>query len=84
MSLKEFKIFGSAICALFMLVCVVNCSESFAVHKIVETNNGKVRGILKTTLIKNVDYYSFKGIPYAKSPTEQLRFKVRDWQNHSE
>lgn len=75
-SSKALNIFDSAIFALIILACVVKSGESFALHKIVETNNGKIRGILKTTLIKNIDYYSFKGIPYAKSPTGRLRFKV--------
>lgn len=44
--------------------------------KVFETNDGKVRGIRQTTLLKKVDFYSFKGIPYAKSPTGELRFKV--------
>lgn len=45
-------------------------------HKLIETQNGKVRGVRKTSLFKNIDYYSFKGIPYAKSPIGKLRFKV--------
>lgn len=45
-------------------------------YKIVETTSGGVRGVRKTTLLKNVEYYSFKGIPYAKPPIGDLRFKV--------
>lgn len=45
-------------------------------YHIIETNDGKVRGLRKTTLIKGVEYYSFRGIPYAKCPTGELRFKV--------
>lgn len=60
---------------LVLLVCVVNCAWN-AEHKVVETNDGKVRGLRKTTLLKGVDYYAFKGIPFAKSPTGELRFKV--------
>lgn len=58
-------------------VCIVKSelSES-AEHKVVETSNGKVRGIRRTTLIKKVDFYSFIGIPYAKIPTGELRFRV--------
>lgn len=44
--------------------------------KVIETNNGKVRGVRQKTLLQNVEFYWFKGIPYAKSPTGELRFKV--------
>lgn len=54
---------------------VVKCAFS-AEYKVVETKNGKVRGVRGTTLIKQVDYFSFKGIPYAKSPIGELRLKV--------
>lgn len=50
----------------------VNCNE----HKIVTTKNGDIRGVRKSTLLENVDYYSFKGIPYAEPPIGELRFKV--------
>lgn len=45
-------------------------------YRVVETKFGAVRGILEQTLIAKKYFYSFKGIPYAKSPTGQLRFKV--------
>lgn len=45
-------------------------------HKTVETENGAVRGKVLTTLIENKEYYAFKGIPYAKPPIGDLRFKV--------
>lgn len=44
--------------------------------RIVETKSGRVRGIRKQTLLNEVEYYSFKGIPYAKAPIGKLRFKV--------
>lgn len=50
--------------------------ESVSEHKVIETLNGKVRGIGQKTLFKGHDFYSFKGIPYAKSPIGELRFKV--------
>lgn len=33
-------------------------------EKIIATKNGKIRGVQQTTLFNNIDYYSFKGIPY--------------------
>lgn len=51
----------------FLLICAcVVKSESNSEHRTVETDNGKIRGILQTTLLKNVEYYSFKGIPYVE------------------
>lgn len=44
---------------------------------IVETCEGKVQGFVG----KNFDgepFYSFLGIPYAKAPVADLRFKVND------
>lgn len=42
----------------------------------VETKLGQIRGIRKTSLLNNIDFYAFRGVPYAKSPTGELRFKV--------
>lgn len=41
-----------------------------------KTINGHLRG-LKQTSIEGFDFYAFKGIPYAKPPVGELRFKVR-------
>ena len=43
---------------------------------IVETFYGKVKGV-KDKDIDNNEFYSFKGIPYAKPPINELRFQVR-------
>lgn len=45
-------------------------------YKIIDTKNGQVRGIRQTTLLNNIPFYSFKGIPFAKPPVGDLRFKV--------
>lgn len=42
---------------------------------IVLTSYGPVRG-RKRTSVNQVDFYSFQGIPYAKPPIGELRFKV--------
>lgn len=64
MSSKKFNgIYGAfyAISILIVFVCAVE-NESIAEHKVIQTNDGKVRGVRKTTLIENVNFYSFKGI----------------------
>lgn len=43
---------------------------------IVETEYGKVRGVVKVTAL-NSEFISFLGIPYAAPPLETLRFKVK-------
>lgn len=42
----------------------------------VDTECGRVRGKQELTLFIEKPFYSFKGIPYAKPPVAQLRFKV--------
>lgn len=61
--------------SLITLIFAVNAG-SFDKHKIVKTSNGQIRGILNTTLLNAIPFYSFKGIPYAKKPLGPLRFKV--------
>lgn len=41
---------------------------------IAETNQGSLRGVVVNNY--NVTYVAFKGIPYAKPPLGELRFKV--------
>lgn len=64
------------LCILLIFVVATTSADDDDEHKIVETKNGQVRGIRKTTLLKNIPFYSFKGIPYAKPPIGELRFKV--------
>ena len=44
--------------------------------KIVQTQNGKVQGKKAVTVIEGIEYYAFKGIPFAQPPIGNLRFKV--------
>lgn len=39
-------------------------SESNKMHKIVDSKNGKIRGIRQTTLFEKMDFYAFKGMTY--------------------
>lgn len=51
-----------------------NLNELF--YKTVETRNGAVRGLVKKTLLHQKPYYSYRGIPFAKPPLGELRFKA--------
>ncbi|XP_011209321.2 esterase B1 [Bactrocera dorsalis] len=42
---------------------------------VVDTEYGKVKGVKRRTIYE-VPYYSFEGIPYAKPPVNELRFKA--------
>ncbi|XP_054085635.1 esterase B1 isoform X2 [Zeugodacus cucurbitae] len=42
---------------------------------VVDTEYGKVKGVKRITMY-DVPYYSFEGIPYAKPPVGELRFKA--------
>lgn len=71
LEISALVILGVCIVAL----CLIK-SRTNVEYKIVETSDGKVRGFRDTTLLKKVDFFAFKGIPYAKVPTGELRFKV--------
>lgn len=42
----------------------------------ISLKQGVVVGKVEKTILKKQDYYTFKGIPFAETPTEQLRFQV--------
>lgn len=44
----------------------------------IEIESGRVRGKLNATLFDEKPFYSFRGIPYAEKPINDLRFKVKD------
>ncbi|XP_031625526.1 uncharacterized protein LOC116342165 [Contarinia nasturtii] len=44
-------------------------------YKVVTTKSGPVKGQLEKTVWLEKPFYSFKGIPYAKPPVGELRFK---------
>lgn len=45
-------------------------------HCTIEIGHGLIRGKLNRTLFDGKFFYSFRGIPFAKPPLEELRFKV--------
>lgn len=63
---------------IYVLICKIN--GLFDEYRVVKTNSGHVQGVRKYTLLKNMEYYSFKGIPYAEPPIGSLRFKVSNIQ----
>lgn len=42
---------------------------------VIQTNYGPVKGIIKKSLLED-EYFAFQGIPYAKPPIDELRFKA--------
>lgn len=72
MSLVKIFYFAAAIIILAIKIGQNGCDG----FKVIETGVGAVRGVKETTFWKRVDYYSFKGIPYAKKPIGKHRFKV--------
>lgn len=52
-------------------------SETMLRETVVETQYGKVRGVTKTS-VYDTNYVAFHGIPYARPPVGELRFKVGD------
>lgn len=65
---------------LLVLVCLVFdhmmlLLQVFCKRPVVEIKNGKIKGEIMRTP-HNRTYYAFRGIPYAKPPLGELRFKV--------
>ncbi|KAG4072167.1 hypothetical protein HA402_015666 [Bradysia odoriphaga] len=52
-------------------VTTMNCD-----NLLVKTDSGYVRGVMLRTLLKDTEYIAYRGIPYAKPPVGDLRFKA--------
>ncbi|XP_063830756.1 acetylcholinesterase-like [Ostrinia nubilalis] len=57
-----------------LLVICLTFTLINAEKPIVETTHGKVQGKVLKSLLNNVEYYGFIGIPYAVPPLKELRF----------
>lgn len=56
--------------------CYFLFDENSTSVKTIEIADGSIRGVRETSLRKHVDFYAFRGIPFAKPPLGELRFKV--------
>lgn len=59
------------IIAVFLLNSI-NCED----FKVIQIESGKIKGVKQETIFKKTNFYSFRGIPYAKSPIGELRFEL--------
>ena len=59
-----------------VILTEIHCMDDDSTFCTVNTTSGKVRGKQNQTLFDKIPYYSFRGIPYAKAPIGNLRFKV--------
>lgn len=77
MSSVDLSLISALYSTLLLLSSYVNKEETkIEPYKTVSTEYGMVRGRLETSYLNQKPYYSFKGIPYAKPPIGELRFKV--------
>lgn len=56
----------------FVILHIAKASE----YKIVTISTGKIRGQKYQTIYEQIEYYAYRGIPFAKPPIGNLRFKV--------
>ena len=61
---------------LFLSILILHLSKVLATQvPTVEIENGNVSGVLDKSF-SGFDYFAYMGIPYAESPTDDLRFQV--------
>lgn len=69
-------ILAISVAVLILTVTNWNYEEELPEFRTVSTFNGQLRGRLHHTFFDDKPYYAFRGIPYAKPPIWELRFKV--------
>lgn len=66
-------------CIIILLIVNVSLASLTSVndpYKTIQIDNGAVRGNFFTTMYDAKPYYSYRGIPFAKPPLNDLRFRV--------
>lgn len=77
----RFISFGLLICLhLLSIVSESQSVENGLQFCTIETESGQIRGKSNSTLFQRKLFYSFRGIPFAKPPIDDLRFKVNQSQ----
>lgn len=69
-------IFRKMKCSIVELILFISVNVVSSATVRVKTDNGDVEGTVAKSLFAKRNFYSFKGIPYAKPPVGELRFKV--------
>lgn len=73
----EWILFTVVLALSFVSVCIrAEDSSEEDESSVVETEGGRVRGRKNYTIFEKQAFYEFKGIPYARAPIDELRFKV--------
>lgn len=62
--------------SLFILISIIDLKVNADLSRIIHTNKGPVQGEILQTVLNQTEYLSFRGIPYAKPPIDELKFKV--------
>ncbi|KAJ8723118.1 hypothetical protein PYW08_003030 [Mythimna loreyi] len=58
-----------------LVLCTIQNIAGDDDDTIVQTTKGQIRGEKLKTIVGDIEYYSYKGIPYARPPVGKLRFK---------
>lgn len=78
--MRAFKIIsGIVVISVILLIIILFVSQKKVdINQFctIETKSGKIRGKLNQTLFENTNFYSFRGVPFAKPPINTRRFKV--------
>lgn len=59
-----------------LFAALLYTTESYPKFYTIEIDDGRIRGKLNETIIDKNQFYSFRGIPFAKPPINELRFRV--------
>lgn len=78
------KMFSQYICLVLLIsslaqIYAATIDDDF---KVINIESGKIRGKLLPSFLDQRKFYSFRGIPYAKPPLGELRFKVHFFLSH--